>query len=164
MTPRFSRLLSILGVSLILSILPPPLHAQDDPQSWLSEVDPLITPREREAFLGLTNEADRQAFIQRFWQVRDPYPETARNEARERWQERLAEARRRWSAPQDDRARIFLVNGEPSSVLQTRCAGVPVEVWNFEPRFQAKYRTMIVFTGGDGGPARLWHPGDEPDL
>ena len=44
-------------------------------------VDPLITTREREVFLHLTNEGDRQALIQRFWQARDPYPETVRNEA-----------------------------------------------------------------------------------
>ena len=53
----------------------------------------LITPREREVFRGSRAPADREAFIQRFWQARDPYPETPRNEARERWEERLAEAR-----------------------------------------------------------------------
>ncbi len=164
MISRVSRLLSVLVVSVVLSFLAPPLHAQVEPQAWLSEVDSLITPREREAFLGLTQEADRQAFIQRFWQVRDPYPETPRNEARERWQERLSEARRRWSDPQDERTRIFLVNGEPDAIFQTECAGVPVEVWDFQPRFQSKHRIMIVFTGGEGGAARLWHPGDAPDL
>src|SRR5262245_29733109 len=159
MASRVFQLLPIVGILFIL-----PAHAQVDPQAWLSEVDSLITPREREAFLGLTQEADRQAFIQRFWQVRDPYPETARNEARERWQERLAEARRRWSDPQDERTRIFLVSGEPDAVFQTRCAGVPIEVWDFQPRFQTKYRTLIIFTGGESGPAHLWHPGDAPDL
>jgi Ca-activated chloride channel family protein len=161
MTLRFSRFLSFL---FILAFFTPPIHAQVDPQAWLSEVDSLITPREREVFLGLTQEADRQAFIQRFWQVRDPYPETPRNEARERWQERLQEARRRWSDVDDERRRIFLVDGEPDSIFQTRCAGTPVEVWDYQPRFQAKYRVMIVFAGGDGGPAHLWHPGDAPDL
>ncbi|HEV8579288.1 MAG TPA: VWA domain-containing protein [Thermoanaerobaculia bacterium] len=130
----------------------------------MDEVDSLITPREREVYLGLTDDADRQAFIQRFWQARDPYPETVRNEARERWEQRLQEARRRWRDPGDDRARVFLVNGEPSSSFQTRCAGAPVEVWTYEPRFQSKYLTMLVFTGGDTGPARLWHSGETPDL
>jgi Ca-activated chloride channel family protein len=163
MTLRVSQILPVYTVFFLLSLLPRPNHAQTS-QAWLSEVDSLITPREREAFLALTSEADRRAFIQRFWQVRDPYPETSRNEARERWQERLQEARRRWSDPRDDRARIFLVSGEPSSVLQTRCAGVPVEVWDYQPRFQIKYRSTIVFTGEEGGAARLWHPGEAPDL
>src|SRR6185295_507643 len=164
MAPRVSQLLSVVSVFFSIALLAPSIHAQTEPQAWLSEVDSLITPREREVFLGLTQEADRQAFIQRFWQVRDPYPETPRNEARERWQERLQEARRRWSDPQDERTRVFLVDGEPDAVFQTRCAGVPVEVWDFQPWFQTRYRVMIVFAGGEGGPARLWHPGDAPDL
>jgi len=164
MARRVSKLLSVLVFPAVISVLAPPANSQGSIQSWLDEASPLITPREREVFLGLANEADRQSFIQRFWQVRDPYPETPRNEARERWQERLQEARRRWSDPQDDRARVFLVSGEPSSVFQTGCAGVSVEIWDFEPRFQTKYRTIFIFTGDEGGPARLWHAGGAPDL
>ncbi len=149
----------LLVVSIFLAA-----PAQGQAPVWLDEVDPLITAREREMFLRLTSEADREAFIQRFWQARDPYPETARNEARERWEERLAEARRRWPDPRDERARILLTSGEPGSVVETRCEGERVEAWVYEPRFQVKYRTVLVFTGGESGPARLWHPGDRPDL
>jgi Ca-activated chloride channel homolog len=156
MTRRVPRLPSLSAFLLIFPFFALPAGAQDGAQGWLSEVDPLITPREREVFLGLTNEADRQAFIQRFWQARDPYPETSRNEARERFEERLREARQRWSDPRDDRARVFLVNGAPSSSFQTQCSGSLLEVWDYEPRFQVKYRTMIVFRSGEAGPARLW--------
>ncbi|HEX9943918.1 MAG TPA: VWA domain-containing protein, partial [Thermoanaerobaculia bacterium] len=161
MTRRVSRLVLSL---FLLDLLALPLRAQEGTQGWLDEVGSLITPREREVFLGLADEADRQAFIQRFWQVRDPYPETDRNEARERWEARLHDARRRWSDPRDDRARVFLVSGEPSSTFETRCAGAPLEVWAYEPRFQVKYLTMLVFTSDGKGHARLWHPGDAPDF
>jgi VWFA-related protein len=149
----------LLGFSIVLAA-----SARGQAPAWLDDVDPLITAREREVFLRLTSEGDRQAFIERFWQVRDPYPETARNEARERWEARLTEARRHWPDPRDERARILLVNGEPGSRVETRCDGERVEAWIYEPRFQVKYRTVLVFTGGESGPARLWHPGDTPDL
>jgi VWFA-related protein len=163
MTPRASRVLSfVLGILFTICVLP--ARSQDPAQGWLSSVDGLITPREREVYLGLSNEADREAFIQRFWQVRDPYPETPRNEAEERWQERVQEARRRWQDLRDDRARIFLIGGDPSATFATRCAGVPLEIWDFQPRFQVKYRTMLVFAIDASGAGRFWHPGSAPDL
>jgi VWFA-related protein len=161
MTTRvFSRRFLFTFLLLPLPALALPVQTQ----TWLDEVGSLITDREREVFLGLTHEADRQAFIQRFWQARDPHPDTERNEARERWEERLRTVQRRWSGPGDDRARVFLVNGEPSSTFQTGCAGVPLEVWTYEPRFQVKYVTRLVFTGGDAGPVRLWCEATGPDL
>ncbi|HEY2290859.1 MAG TPA: GWxTD domain-containing protein, partial [Thermoanaerobaculia bacterium] len=141
------------------------LRAQDPSfQSWLDDVDPLITPREREAYLALKTPADREAFVQRFWQVRDPYPETPRNEARERWEERLRDAKGRWSDPQDDRRRVFLLNGEPGEVFQSRCAGETLQVWTYQPGFQVRYRTTLVFHVDADRPARLWRSGDTPNL
>jgi Ca-activated chloride channel family protein len=162
-------LLSFLSLGFTFLTAPGALQAAvqaDDAQvrSWLREVDLLITPREREVFQGLKTPADREAFIQRFWQVRDPYPETPRNEARERWEERLAEVRTRWSDLQDDRSRVFLVNGEPSEVFQTHCAGQTLQVWTYQPQFQTRFRMTLVFHLADGAPARLWRTGDTPDL
>lgn len=146
---------------LFLGLIPLAGPARAD--SWLNDVDLLITPREREVYLGLRNAVDREAFVQRFWQVRDPYPETARNEARERWEERLAEARRRWKDLADDRSRIYLLGGDPDVAFEARCGERSLEIWTYQPRFQVKYRTTVVFHL-DGGPARLWHAGDAPDF
>jgi VWFA-related protein len=162
--PRFFRAV-FLCVALINPFYSSFLLAAGAPAagSWLDDVDLLITPREREVFAGLQNPADREAFVQRFWQVRDPYPETPRNEARERWEERLAEARRRWRDLADDRSRIYLLSGEPDVAFEARCGGSPLEVWTYQPRFQVKYRTTLAFHL-DGGPARLWRTGDSPDF
>ena len=159
-------LLSFLSLGFTFLTAPGALRADGlrGSASWLQEVDLLITPREREVFQGLKTPADREAFIQRFWQVRDPYPETPRNEARERWEERLAEARTRWSDLQDDRARVFLVNGEPSEIFETRCAGQNLQVWTYQPQFQTRFRMTLVFHTADRAPARLWRAGDRPDL
>lgn len=133
-------------------------------QTFLESVDLLIAPREREAFLALPGETERQAFVRRFWEVRDPYPETPRNELEERWMGALPEARRRWGTLEDERARVFLLQGEPSSSFETRCAGHSegLEFWIYEPRFRVKHRSVLIFRTGDGKvPARIWRP--EPE-
>ena len=103
-------------------------------RDWLAEVAPLITPAERAAFLALGKDYQRQAFIEGFWRARDPYPETARNEFRERWEARIAEARQKFGEAVDDRRRMYAVFGPPAEILPGRCPGVlePLEIWHFQ--------------------------------
>ena len=82
-------------------------------ETFLDDVDLLIGDEERQAYLALLRPYQKQAFIRRFWEVRDPYPQTARNELEERWTERLALARERYGGLADARSRMLLWNGEP---------------------------------------------------
>jgi Ca-activated chloride channel family protein len=136
-------------------------------QGWSEDLDLLATDREKNLFSGLSGDAARQMFFQGFWQARDPFPQTSRNELREQWEGRLAEAHRRWGGLGDDRARVFLLRGQPSASFEARCpTSGTFEVWTYEPGFREKYRTVLVFQSGDagdGGWARLWRPGSTPD-
>lgn len=149
---------SFLACCVFSILLCHPLHAEDEAtESWLDDVEPLIATGEREAFLKLSGDAERQEFIRRFWQVRDPYPQTERNELQEGWDQRLAQARERWGAD-DDRARALLLRGEPDSSFEASCPGSPVyELWVYEPNFRSKHRSVLVFTLG-GDAAKLWLP------
>jgi len=62
-------------------------------RSWLEEVDVLISEEERATFLALEKDYQRDAFIKRFWEVRDPLPRTARNELEDRWDGYVRQAR-----------------------------------------------------------------------
>lgn len=151
------------SLSLPLLLAPAGLRAEDPEnrsrlRSWIEKVSLLITPREKEAFLELPDDSSRQAFIRKFWQARDPHPETPRNEVEEVWESRLAEAERRWGGVRDDRAQVFLLQGAPSVSFETRCGGTVYEVWSYKPRFQVKYGTVLVFEQGRDGHARLWRP------
>src|SRR3979409_1959898 len=56
---------------------PPPADpAQLAPQhrQWLLEVDLLLRKEERAAFLALHADYERDGFIQKFWESRDPNP------------------------------------------------------------------------------------------
>jgi VWFA-related protein len=142
---------------------PGPRHELDPGSAaWLEEVAPLITARERAVFLELPGESERQAFVRRFWQVRDPHGSTLRNELEERWASRLPEARRRWGTLRDDRARAFLLHGDPTTRIESVCAAAAprFEVWIYEAGFQVKYRTAFVLAAAPGGgEAKIWHPG-----
>ena len=147
---------------LSLSSLSSPSAADD---AWLDDVALLIGNAEREAYLRLAGEAERQEFIRRFWEVRDPYPQTERNELQEGWTARLAEARQRWELG-DDRSRALLLRGEPDTSFEASCPGAPVyEFWVYEPTFQVKHRSVLVFMLGERHAAKLWQPGpDAPKL
>ena len=123
----------------------------------------MITASEYALFLQLTEEYQREAFIDRFWRVRDPYPETARNEMRERYEERLAYARANFDGLEDDRARILLVHGEPGREVSVRCTTTrtPAILWAYSSSDIVDFGFVLVFLRGGGGtmPARLWRPG-----
>jgi Ca-activated chloride channel homolog len=158
---RLPRRIAVPAFLVSFLLIPLAASAADD---WLDEVAPLIGTAERETFLHLPDPAQRDEFVQRFWQARDPFPKTERNELRESWSERLAKARTRWGSLQDERARSLLLRGEPDSSFEASCPGA-VEIWTYEPGFGEKYRAVLVFLRDGDGPARLWQPGpDAPDL
>lgn len=133
-------------------------------QSWLDEVAILISPKERAAFLALQKDYQRDAFIRRFWDVRDPYPQTPANELRQRWEARAEIARQRFGNLTDDRARMLLFNGEPKEVLQARCdVLLPLELWSFPGTERIRGGFSLVFisrSGSPQGPFRLWSPNE----
>ena len=132
-------------------------------REWLEEVAPLITPEERTVFLSLQRDYQRQAFQREFWRVRDPYPESGRNELRERWEERLELARSTYPSLADERARMLLIHGPPASRIQARCGGLlrPLEAWSYEGSEVVRDGFALVFVQGGGSghlPYRLWKP------
>ncbi|HVS03722.1 MAG TPA: VWA domain-containing protein [Thermoanaerobaculia bacterium] len=134
-------------------------------RQWLEEVAPLISPEERAAFLALDQDYRRQAFIRRFWELRDPFPETPRNELRDRWQERVAAARERWDDLTDERARMLLLHGPPERVVAGRCGALlrPLEAWSWSGTDLTRTALTLAFvaSGGDRqGRYRLWRPGE----
>jgi Ca-activated chloride channel family protein len=138
--------------------LPPRQH------DFLDLVGPLISAKERAAFLGLPQDYQRDAFMRRFWEVRDPIPKTPRNEFREAWEERAKMARERFGNLTEDRALMLLWNGPPGSVLRGQCdALLPLEIWSYDGTERLKGSFSLVFVaalGSSRGPYRLWYPNE----
>ncbi len=130
---------------------------------WLEQVDPLITRSERELFKTLTKDYQREAFIHQFWKVRDPYTRTTRNELKERWPERVAQAKANYDSLNDARARILLVHGSPSAGFAVRCTDTrrPVEVWAYHSGSEyINFPFYLIFVRPNGtDDAKVWLPG-----
>ncbi|HYU33450.1 MAG TPA: VWA domain-containing protein [Thermoanaerobaculia bacterium] len=142
----------------------PAANLQPRHREFLEEVAPLITDQERQAFLALPQDYQRDAFMRRFWEVRDPYPKTGRNELHEQWLERLDMARKQLGSTTEDRARVLLLAGPPRAISHTTCdALLPLEIWDYSGSDRIKRSFTIVFVspgGSSHGPWRTWHPGE----
>lgn len=166
--PLSRTLWTALAACALLAAAPaknPPPVPDDLPakyRTWLEDVAPLLSAKEREVFLGIQRDYQREAFIRRFWQVRDPFPQTARNELAERWEERVRVAREKFGGLSEDRARMLLVNGEPREVFEVRCELLlPIEIWSYPGTDRIKNDFSLAFVspqGGFQGPYRLWVP------
>jgi len=99
-------------------------------KNWRDEVASIITPEEEAAFRKLTNDAERQNFVELFWQHRDPTPDTSENEYKEEFYRRKAYAMEHFAAgkPGDktDRGRMYIIHGRPDSI-EAHPAGGPYQ-------------------------------------
>ncbi len=99
----------------------------DHDKKWLNQdVLWIITDEERKAFMLLSNEEERENFIESFWQRRDPTPDTAENEFKEEHYRRIAYANEHFPAGipgwKTDRGRIYIVFG-PADEIESHPSG-----------------------------------------
>ena len=90
-------------------------------KKWLDEdVIYIITPEERQAFMQLSNDEERDNFIEAFWQRRDPTPDTPENEYKEEHYRRIAYANEHFAAGvpgwKTDRGRIYITYGKADEI------------------------------------------------
>ena len=120
-------------------------------KTWLNEEVPyIITDQERRAFLSLSNDEERDAFIEQFWARRNPDPNSPENEYKEEHYRRIAYANEHFAAGKPgwktDRGRIYIMWGPPDSIDSHPSGGMyerppeegggetstfPFEVWHY---------------------------------
>ena len=96
-------------------------------KKWLDEdVIWIISDEERAAFKQLSNDEERDQFIESFWQRRDPTPDTEENEYKEDHYRRIAYANEHFPAGipgwKTDRGRIYIVFG-PADEVESHPSG-----------------------------------------
>jgi len=90
-------------------------------KTWESvDVAYIITDTERRAFHALSNDAERESFVEQFWLRRDPTPDTEENEFKEEHYRRIAYANERFASGipgwKTDRGRTYIVYGPPDEI------------------------------------------------
>ena len=120
-------------------------------KTWLNQdVAWIISDEERNAFKNLTNDEERDAFIEQFWLRRNPNPDSPDNEFREEHYRRIAYANEHFAAGKPgwktDRGHIYISFGKPDSIDSHPSGGsyerpmdegggetstFPFEVWHY---------------------------------
>jgi GWxTD domain-containing protein len=93
----------------------------DSYKKWLNEdVTYIITDQEKQAFMQLSNDEERDRFIEAFWQRRDPSPDTPENEFKDEHYRRIAYADDHFAAGvpgwRTDRGRMYIKYGAADEV------------------------------------------------
>jgi GWxTD domain-containing protein len=96
-------------------------------RKWLDQdVRWIITDEEQKAFKLLSNDEERDNFIEAFWQRRDPTPDTVENEYKEEHYRRIAYANEHFPAGipgwKTDRGRTYIVFG-PADEIESHPSG-----------------------------------------
>ena len=120
-------------------------------KTWLEQdVTYIISDEERKAFKNLSNDEEREAFIENFWLRRNPNPDSPENEFREEHYRRIAYANEHFPAGKPgwktDRGHIYISFGKPDSIDSHPSGGsyqrpmdegggetstFPFEVWHY---------------------------------
>lgn len=120
-------------------------------KKWVDEdVRWIITDQELQAFKNLSNDEERDQFIEQFWLRRNPNPDSPENEFREEHYARIAYANEHYAAGKPgwrtDRGHIYIAYGKPDSIDSHPSGGsyerpmeegggetstFPFEVWHY---------------------------------
>lgn len=143
--------------------------------AWLEEVTPVLTETERDVFLKLRTDAERDKFIRFFWRQRDPLPDTPENEYYKEYMERVRFADRYFGigshrrGSQTERGFYYLVLGKPleRNIFATFSEFWPLELWFYkgEEAYGLPPYFYLIFYQPEGiGDYRLYYPGiDGPE-
>jgi GWxTD domain-containing protein len=119
-------------------------------KKWLDEdVRWIITDQEKKAFLSLSNDEERDAFIEQFWRRRNPNPDSPENEFREEHYRRIAYANEHFAAGKPgwmtDRGHMYIAFG-PADSTESHPSG-------------GNYERPIEEGGGETStfPFETWH-------
>src|SRR6266481_1833551 len=143
-------------------------------RDWLErDVAYIITKDERAAFLKLTNDENREKFIETFWEIRNPAPGSPINTYKDEIYSRVAFADARFGIGsgvegwRTDRGRTYITLGPPQQkqVLRNSANLFPIEIWFYggaNPALPPFF--YVMFYQREGGDYRFYSPyADGPD-
>jgi len=168
---RGFALIVLLGANTLAA----PEKLSPDLQRWLEEVSPILTKTEREVFLKLQTNAEREKFARFFWRVRDSAPDTTENEFQKEYLDRVRFADQNFGhyspkrGSQTDRGYYYVLLGPPleRSLFTTQSEVWPSELWFYKGAVEfglPGYFYLLFYQPEGIGDFRLYSPGmDGPE-
>ncbi len=130
-------------------------------RGFLLDVEPIIQPGERDTFLRLETDPQREAFIDDFWRRRDIAAGTTNHAARDEYYSRLEFVKEQFGQASSDRGRIYLVQGPPEEIIDIKCAQYfqPLQVWKYAylKGLGSDFR-LLFYLPQNTREYRLWNP------
>lgn len=130
-------------------------------QDFLRDVEPIMLPQELDTFLVLETDPQRDTYIIDFWRRRDAAQGTTNYAFKDLYYARLEEAKDRFKQVSSDRARVYLLHGEPLEVFKPGCERLlqPIEIWKYFylPAFGHNVR-FIFYIPRYAREYKLWIP------
>lgn len=119
-------------------------------KKWVDQdVRWIITDQELQAFKSLSNDEERDQFIENFWLRRNPNPDSPENEYRDEYYRRIAYANEHFPAGKPgwmtDRGHIYIAFGKPDSIDSHPSGG------NYERPMEEGGGSTSTF------PFEVWH-------
>ncbi|MGQ9673218.1 MAG: GWxTD domain-containing protein, partial [Candidatus Aminicenantales bacterium] len=137
-------------------------------QEWLNLVAYIILPQEKDVFLRLASDFDRDIFIESFWKQRDPTPGTLENEYKDEVLKRFAYVNKEFSRDtprpgwMTDRGRIYMILGAPQYRESITLPELqPCELWTYYgdvSKGLPNYFGLVFFRRGGSGEYKLYSP------
>ncbi|MEA3420208.1 MAG: GWxTD domain-containing protein [Acidobacteriota bacterium] len=137
---------------------------------WLEEEVVYITaPVEKEVFLKLKTDRERDLFIEAFWKHRDPTPGTPENEFKKEHYSRIRYVSHFFGrhAPmpgwRTDRGRMYIILGEPNDIqrFEGKTQVYPTEIWFYQGKTNLGLPpgfNIVFFKEGGIGEYKLYSP------
>ncbi len=141
-------ILALLLVSMALPPLCGSVQTKIKPEElppvykkWLQEeVVYIISPKEKDIFLQLQTDREREIFIEAFWRIRDPNPSTPENEFKTEHYRRISYANRMLGRGtpvegwRTEMGRIYIILGEPNTIdkYENETEVMPIVIWFYQ--------------------------------
>jgi GWxTD domain-containing protein len=132
-------------------------------RAWLNdEVNYIISNDEKEAFLQLPTNEDREKFIEHFWELRNPTPGAPTNEYKDEIYRRIEYAKQWLRGIHTDMGRIYITLGEPKQrgKYYGRNEVRSMEIWFYQNTNPAlpPYFSIVFFDKDNTGDMVLYSP------
>jgi GWxTD domain-containing protein len=138
-------------------------------REWLTrDVVYIITKEEKDDFLRLVSNQERDAFINRFWELRNPTPNSPQNPYKDEIYRRIAYANQSFGHVshsegwRTDMGRVYITLGEPAQ--RQKLLGLqkitPMEIWFYSKTSPAlpPFFYVIFYQRESTDEFRIYHP------
>lgn len=132
-------------------------------RTWLTEeVNYIISNDEKDAFLLIAKNDDRDRFIERFWELRNPAPGSPENVYKDEIYKRIEYAKQYLDGVHTDMARTWITLGEPKQRAKYygRSDVRPMEIWFYQNVHPAlpPYFYVLFYDRDTNGAMRYYSP------